>query len=156
ALHGPTVLVDGRPALVTIRPPGRWAVTIDGSIARVVTTGNASDAAFVARHDRGARLEAAFLHAVAHRTTLRSAVGLGAGAPTDPSTLPGPAEAARGWSAVRRRGARVDLPDDALQRAVDVALTQVLLAADAWNPDGTAVAALEDWGFDEHARQAWS
>ena len=87
--------------------------------------------------DRGARLVAAFLYPVAHRTTLRVAVALGTrglGA-VEPAGLPDAAAVARGWQLQLDRGMRVVLPDDALQRAVDTARAAVVLAGQAWKVD---------------------
>jgi hypothetical protein len=47
------------------------------------------------------------------------------------------------------------LPEPTLQRRVDSARAQVLLAGQAWRPDAADVAALEDWGFDDEAAAAW-
>src|SRR5262249_7773310 len=76
ALHDTAVVVAGRPALRVAREPSRWAVGADGSTERVVASGRASSGPFPARADRGARLVAAFLFPLAHRTTLRAAIGL--------------------------------------------------------------------------------
>ena len=129
-----TVFADGRSAVRTPRPPSRWALAADGSTEEIVTSGAASDAPFAPRRDRGARLVAAFLYPVAHRTTLRAAVAIGTrglGA-TEPATLPDAAAVARGWTAQLDRGMRVALPDDALQRAVDTARAATVLAGQAW------------------------
>jgi hypothetical protein len=61
----------------------------------------------------------------------------------------------RGWKAQLDRGLRVSLPDPRLQRRVDTARAQVLLAGQAWRPDVADVVALEDWGFDDEAAAAW-
>ncbi len=153
-----TVYVDGRAALRTARPPSRWAVAADGTTEDTVTSGNASDGPFAPRRDRGARLTAAFLYPVAHRTTLRAAVTLGLrGLGTvDVKALPGPDAVARGWRAQLDRGMRVELPDPVLQTAVDTAWAATLLAGQAWKADPAVVATLEDWGFDAEAAGAWA
>ena len=51
---------------------------------------------------------------------------------------------------------RVELPDAALEAAADSARAQLLLAGQAWMPVPEVVIALEDWGFDDEARAAWS
>jgi hypothetical protein len=157
ALDGTTVLLDGRPALTTTRAPSRWAVSTDGSARRTVTTGAASSGPFPPRHDRGARLEAALLYPVVHRGTFRAAVALRGDVPgeLDLSSLRSAEEAARGWSARLDQAMRVELPDRSLQATVRAAEAEVLLAAQAGNPSGAVVAALEDWGFDAEARAAW-
>jgi hypothetical protein len=153
-----TVFADGRSAVRTPRPPSRWALAADGSTEEIVTSGAASDAPFAPRRDRGARLVAAFLYPVAHRTTLRAAVAIGTrglGA-TEPATLPDAAAVARGWTAQLDRGMRVTLPDDALQRAVDTARAATVLAGQAWKVVPEVVAVLEDWGLDPEAATGWA
>jgi hypothetical protein len=153
--------VDGRPAIITARGPSRWAAEFDGSTERVVTDGRAREGPFPPVANRAARLTAAFLYPVAHRTTFRAAVGL---APSglqyedldlDVGLLPGPDAAARGWVAQLDRGLRVTLPDPVVQHAVDAARADVLLAGQAWMPDPMVVAALEDWGHDLEVLAAW-
>jgi hypothetical protein len=74
----------------------------------------------------------------------------------DLSLLPDAAVAAAGWDAQRRRGMSVVLPDARLQQAVDAARAALLLTSDARSrPSGEEVAALEDWGFDREAADAW-
>jgi hypothetical protein len=159
AVEERVVVVDGRPALVTTRPPARWAADALGGTEGLVTSGQASSAPFPPRADRGARLVAAFLHPVAHRTTLRAAIALTRDGIVDPAldlaTLPHADDAARGWTAQLERGMRIDVPERAVQDAVDAARADVLLAGQAWMPDLAVVAALEDWGFDAEAVGAW-
>lgn len=153
-----SVFVDGRSALRTPRPPSRWAMAADGTTEDIVVRGDASDAAFSPRRDRGARLVAAFLYPVAHRTSLRVVVALGTrglGA-VEPVGLPDAAAVARGWQVQLERGMRVELPDDALQRAVATARAATVLAGQAWKVDPEVAAVLEDWGLDVEAAGAWS
>ncbi|HUF84415.1 MAG TPA: hypothetical protein VMQ81_07475 [Acidimicrobiia bacterium] len=91
----------------------------------------------------------ALVFPVAHRTVRRIAVAL-SDAPddVDVNALPDAESVARGWEAQLERGMRVDLPDAALQRAVDAARADVLL-------EGRDMVALEDWGFDDEATEAW-
>ena len=153
-----SVFVDGRSALRAARSPSRWALAADGTTEDIVVRGDASDAPFAPRHDRGARLMAAFLYPVAHRTTLRLAVALGTrGLGTvEPAGLPDAAAVARGWQVQLDRGMRVELPDDGLQRAVATARAAVVLAGQAWKVDPAVAAVLEDWGLDAEAAGAWS
>ena len=153
-----SVFVDGRTALRTARPPSRWAMAADGTTEDLVVRGDASAAPFSPRRDRGARLVAAFLYPVAHRTSLRVAVALGTrglGA-VEPAGLPDAASVARGWQVQLDRGMRVELPDDGLQRAVATARAAVVLAGQAWKVDPEVAAVLEDWGLDAEAAGAWS
>jgi hypothetical protein len=155
--HG-AIIVDGRRAVVGPRPPSRWAVTRDGSTEAVVTSGRASSGPFPERTDRAARLRAAFLYPVVHRTSLRVAIDArGRGLDlTAPGGAPGPAEAARGWRVHLARGMGAELPDPALQVALDAALARALLAGQRWRGDPEAAAALEAWGHDAEAALAWS
>jgi hypothetical protein len=157
-LDGATVWIDGRAALRTTRPPSRWAMAADGRVRDLVTSGGATDAPFAARRDRGAGLVAAFLFPVAHRTALRAAVALGADGlgSVDVTKLPTAPAVARGWLAQLDRGMQVELPDPSQQLAVDTARAALLLDGQAWRADPGVVAALEDWGFDSEAAEAWS
>ncbi len=157
-LGGSTAFVDGRSALRTVRPPSRWAMTADGTTEELVTSGQASDAPFAARRDRGARLVAAFLYPVAHRTSLRAVVALGTrGIGTvEPPALPEAAAVARGWTAQLDRGMHVELPDDSLARSIRTARAATVLAGQAWKVAPAVVAVLEDWGLDPEAASAWS
>lgn len=92
----------------------------------------------------------ALVYPVAHRTVRRIAVALGPGpSSVQVDALPGAESVVRGWETQLRRGMQVDLPDPALQEAVDRARADALL-------EGRDVAALEDWGFDEEAAAAWA
>ncbi len=153
-----TVYADGRSALRTARPPSRWAMTADGSTEDLVTSGGASDAPFAARFDRGARLVAAFLYPVAHRTSLRAAVALGTRGLGEVAVqaLPAADAVARGWRVQLDRGLRVELPDPVLQAAVDTARPAAVLAGQAWKVEPAVVAVLEDWGLDAEAAAGWA
>jgi hypothetical protein len=161
-MRGSWVTLAGRPALRTPRPAMRWAVATDGDAFEEVAGGRARDDEFGGVHDRAGRLEVAFLHPVSHRSRLRCALVVGAvdrSVPVDGvdlSLLPDAQEAAAGWAAQLRRGMQVVLPDARLQVAVDAARAALLLVADAVaRPRGEEVAALEDWGFDGEAADAW-
>ena len=155
---GVTVFVDGRSALRSSRPASRWAMARGASTRDIVTSGGASDAPFAARRDRGAALVAAFLYPVAHRTTMRVAVALGTHGlgPVEPSALP-PADAvSRGWRAqldrgMRGRAAGACVASGARHRAGHHAARGSGVAG---RP--AVVAALEDWGFDGEAAEAWT
>jgi hypothetical protein len=154
---GATILADQRPAFSAARRSARWAVSVDGTTRRSVAAGDARSEPFGARIDRGARLEAAFLFPVAHRTCLRVCIPVDVRATATPSTseLPDAERVARGWRAQLARGMRVVVPDTRLQAVVDTARAQLLLAGQAWITVGEVVVALEDWGFDGEARAAW-
>ena len=156
ALDGSTVVIDGWPGLATARPPSRWSQAIGRSTEVAVLSGSARTGAFPRVRDRGARIEAAFLHPVPHRGSLRVALsGQRDAVPRDVRALPDAAAVARGWRAQLGRGMRVDLPDPSLAEAARAACAQALLAATGGVPDEDAVAALEDWGFDAEVGDAW-
>src|SRR4029077_20432167 len=83
------------------------------------------------------------------------AIAPAAPADLDLEGIPSSDDAARGWTAQLDRGMRVELPDARLAGAVQAALGQMLLVAQSARPGGDAVAALEDWGFDAEAADAW-
>jgi len=152
-LDGSTVVADRRVALLAARPPARWAVSVDGSTQATVESGGARDDAFVPRVDRAARLDAAFLFPLAHRA--RAQFFLPVGKEEPPAMVPDAEHVARGWRAQLERGMRVELPDPALQGAVETARAAVLLVGEAWITRPEVVVALEDWGFDDEAHAAW-
>jgi hypothetical protein len=156
-IDGATVYVDGRPALRTLRAPSRWATGLPDVVRSVVINGDAADGAFVPVSDPAGRAAAALLFPVSHRTTFRCAVALDARGMRglDPVTLPAPESVARGWRAQLGRGMRVELPEVALQDAIDGARAQVLLEGQVPGAGPEVVAALEDWGFDAEASAAW-
>jgi hypothetical protein len=121
-----------------------------------VTTGHAQTGPFPGAKDRGARLEVAFLHPVAHRTTLRAVLTAGKGAITvDPRTVPDADNVARGWARHLDRALRVELPSDALSARIRAARADVLLAGQGRSPGAAVFAALEDWGFDAETAAVW-
>ena len=159
AVEDAGVVVDRGTALVAPRAPSRWAVARGGTTEVEVCSGAARSGPFPATQDRAGRIEAALLHPVPHRTTLR--VGLTGPpmrgalpiAPDDLRRAPAAAAAARGWKAQLDRGLRVVLPDERLSAAVRAARGQALLATT--RPTADDAMALEDWGFDAEAAEAW-
>jgi hypothetical protein len=156
AVDGPLVRVDGSFGLIAPRAPSRWATSINGPTEVAVCSGAARTGPFPPLRDRAGRLEAAFLHPVAHRTTLRIALLHGGTNPIDPRGLPSATQAAHGWRAQLERGLRVALPDQRLVDAVDAARADVLLEVADPRPSGITAAALEDWGFDAEAAAVWA
>jgi hypothetical protein len=157
-IDGTSVYVDGRLALRPMRAPSRWATGTAAEVEAAVTGGDASDGPFVPVRDPAGTACAALLFPVAHRTTFRVAVALEARGmhDLDPAVLPAPESVARGWRAQLARGMRVELPEAALQDAIDTARAEVLLEAQVPGAGPGVVAALEDWGFDAEARAGWS
>jgi len=155
ALDGATIHVDDRLAALGTRAPQLWAASTDDSTARVVTTGGARREPFTPRRDRGARLEVAFLYPLVRDARLRFVLPAHQRGHEASLAVPEAEAVVRGWRAQLDRGLRVSLPDPALQRRIDTARAQVLLAGQAWRPDAADVIALEDWGFDDEAVAAW-
>jgi len=158
-LEGTSVFVDGSRAIRLPRAPSRWATGPPDAVMTAVTGGDAADGAFVAIHDPAGGGCAALLFPVSHRTTFRAAIALdprGMTSMLDPLTLPASEAIARGWRAQLGRGMRVELPEPALQEAIDSARAAVLLRGGLPGAPASDVAALEDWGFDDEARAAWA
>lgn len=155
AQDGGAITIDRGPGLVLPRAPSRWSVAVAGTTDVEVCGGAAREGPFPPLRDRAGRIEAAFLLPVPHRVTIRVAIAPATPAEVDLGGVPSSDDAARGWTAQLDRGMRVDLPDARLTSAVRAALAQVLLEAQSARPGGDAVAALEDWGFDAEAADAW-
>ncbi len=137
-----TLVVEGVPRL-TLAPPARlW---IGGrSVREVVVSGGVRPDAATAWK---APIEVALLAPLPHRTRLRAVLGR---EPLDPNALADADAVARGWDQQLNRGLQTELPEP-WQARVDAARADVLLA-----PPGAAVfPALEDWGFDAEAAEAW-
>jgi hypothetical protein len=156
AVAGASAQVDRLFLLTTPRAPSRWAKSVGAPVQIPVTTGHAETGAFPGARDRGARLEVALLHPVAHRTTLRAVLTFGKPAPAvDPHTVPDADDVARGWSRLLDRAMRVELPSGPLEARVRAARAEVLLAGQARSPGASVFAALEDWGFDAETVPVW-
>jgi hypothetical protein len=86
---------------------------------------------------------------VPHRTRVR--IALTNGTDVDVVALPDADSVVRAWDRVLDRGMRTELPEP-LQAEIDAARADLLLAA----PSPAALAALEDWGFDDEAVHMWA
>jgi hypothetical protein len=73
----------------------------------------------------------------------------------DVRALPDAETVANGWRRILDRGMQVQLPDRALEARLRGARAEILLRAQATRLDPVVVAALEDWGFDAEAADAW-
>jgi hypothetical protein len=157
-VEGTSVFVDGTRALRLTRAPSRWATGAVDAVERVVTGGDAAEGPFPATSSAAGDVCGALLFPVTHRTTFRVVVALDPRgmSPLDPPALPGTDAMARGWRAQLGRGMRVELPEAALQDAIDSARAAVLVAGQLPGVAPATVAALEDWGFDAEAREAWT
>lgn len=155
AAEGAHATVDRAWDLSWTRAPSRWARAIGAPVQIPVTTGRAETGAFPGARDRSARLEVAFLHPVAHRTTLRTVLTRARPSGLDVRGLPGADAVAAGWRRVLDRGMQVQLPDRALEARLRAARTEMLLRGQDRRPAPEVVAALEDWGFVAEATEAW-
>ncbi len=156
AVDGATARIDRQFALTTPRAPSRWAKTVAAPVQLPVTTGHAETGPFPGARDRGARIEAALLHPVAHRTTLRAVLTVGKHAPAvEPRAVPDADDVVRGWARLLDRALRVELPSDPLMARVQAARAEVLLAGQGRAPGAAVFAALEDWGFDAETTAVW-
>jgi hypothetical protein len=134
-LHGSTVGVDGRVALMLPRQPGRVAGSTfrRGDSAAVVMAGEAGERWRAPVRDQAGLAQAAFVFPLAHGAMLRVAIPLDPGpgarrpgaarraiteAPAFPQVLPPASAVAAGWAAQAERGMRLVLPDERLARAV--------------------------------------
>lgn len=154
-LDGSTVILDGGPALVSTRAPSRWSCAV-GSTEVEVLSGAARSGAFPPVRNRGGRLEVAVLYPVPHRATVRVALPGRRAAPVgDVTATPDAGAVAHGWRAQVERGMTIELPDERFMDAIRAALAETLLAATGGRPDAAALAALEDWGFDDEVATAW-
>lgn len=154
--RGPHASVDNAFVLTWQRAPSRWARTTASPVQMPVVTGRAETGPFPGAKDRSGRLEVAFLHPVAHRTTLRMAVTHSKTVPAfDVRELPDAERTATGWRRVLDRGMQVQLPDRPLEARLRAARAEVLLRGQSLRPTASVVAALEDWGFDDEAESAW-
>jgi hypothetical protein len=140
------VTVDGRTALVFIKPPARVAAsTLDeGDVAEIVTSGAAGTQFPEPLRCKAGRAQAAFIFPLPHTAVLRVVMPLvsprprwwrrGRPRPAFPTALPTAlptAEAvAKGWAVHARTGMRFDLPPGRLADAVEANRRFLLLFSD--------------------------
>jgi len=151
-LHGTTVTVDGRVAMLLPKPPNAVAASTfhDGDCAQQVFAGATSTSFPDDLRDEAGLAQAAFVYPLTHRTTLRVALPLTPEprtrlegrarrrvrkAPSFPEALPSAEQVANGWRSHTDRGMRLVLPDARLQSAVDANRRYLLLFHDG--PDVT-------------------
>lgn len=150
AIDGSVVQVDGLPALVLGRSPGRVALSdgARGDVANVVFGGDAAPVGPAAVSCADGLANGAFLFPLAHAATLRVVLPLGqvVGA-AGPPTYPAAAQVASGWGTHASRGTRIEVPDRRLRDAV-AASTGHLLLGDCSPAVATA---LDLMGFPQEA-----
>ncbi|MGH8976788.1 MAG: hypothetical protein ACRDV7_01845 [Acidimicrobiia bacterium] len=144
-LDGPVLVLDGAPVMTFARRPLLWAGGDRQNVHELVRTGRAHSGE---PPEWKAPVEIALLAPVPHKTMLRTAL---ANESIDIPALPDPSGVERGWQHQLDRGMRVELPEE-LQRQVDTRRADLLLE----QPSASVVAALEDWGFDSEAADAWA
>ncbi|MFZ6004747.1 MAG: hypothetical protein ACOYXM_12550 [Actinomycetota bacterium] len=153
ALHGTEVVVDGAPAVLLPKAPGRVALSdaARGDCASLVLAGEATLVSAGMRVScRDGLANAALLFPLAHTASIRVGLPLGASAGLETSALPTASQVASGWSSHTAGGVRIELPDRRLRDAV-IASTRHLLLGSA---DPEVAAALDVMGFpDEAARR---
>ncbi|HEX4490009.1 MAG TPA: hypothetical protein VH914_02280 [Acidimicrobiia bacterium] len=150
ALDGTTLRIDDR-ALVTLpRAPLRWAVEPRArGVRERVLGGDAASGSFEPVAARRGDLEVAVLFPLAHRTRTRiaAATALPGATSVAVAQLPSADDVERGWDAsLDQRGMRVELPEEALDRAVDAARVTLMLGG---GRDRLVAAASGAWGLDE-------
>lgn len=147
-LDGTAVRVDGAPAIVLPRSPGRLALADAGAdTAAVVFSGGAEPVRTAEVRCADGLANAALLFPLAHAATLRVSLPLTDGAEADPSSLPGADQVASGWATLTRSGARIEVPNRRLRDAI-AASTRFLLLGGA---DPTVASALDLLGFADDA-----
>lgn len=146
-LHGTTVTVDGRVAMLLPREPNEVAASTfhDGDSAAKVFAGETSTTFPDDLHDDAGMAQAAFIFPLTHRTTFRVALPIDAAprtrlgararrrvqrAPRFPKAIPSAEQVANGWRAQTDRGMRLVLPDERLQSAIDANRRYLLLFHD--------------------------
>ncbi len=146
-LHGTTVTVDGRVAMLLPKEPSAVAASTfhDGDCSAAVFAGETSDTFPSDLRDEAGMAQAAFVVPLTHRTTFRVVLPLEPEprtrlggrlrrrierAPRFPRALPSAAQVANGWRAQSDRGMRLVLPDERLQSAVDANRRYLLLLHD--------------------------
>jgi hypothetical protein len=153
-VEGTSVLVDGAPALLAARAPGRMALgdASTGDAATAVLGGEAGEVHPATVTCRDGLANVALLYPLAHTAVLRVVLPLDpAAAPADPAAFPTAEQVASGWAAQAAQGARIEVPDRRLREALRVSLRALLLrAAD----DPAAPAALALLGFGREAARA--
>lgn len=146
-LHGTTVTVDGRIAMLLPKPPNAVAASTfhDGDCSARVFAGDTQPTFPDDLRDDAGMAQAAFVYPLPHRQVLRVALPLEPEprtrlegrarrrvkrAPRFPEALPSAEQVASGWKAHTDRGMRLVLPDERLQSAVDANRRYLLLFHD--------------------------
>jgi hypothetical protein len=146
-VHGSTVGVDGRVALMLPRAPLRLAGSTfrRGDSAATIMRGQAVERWRGPVRDQAGLAQAAFVFPLAHGATIRVAMPLAPGrsdrrrgsskrrlteAPPFPEVLPPAAAVAAGWATQAERGMRLVLPDERLGHAVAANRSYLLVLHD--------------------------
>lgn len=108
------VAVGGQPVLVWDRPPAGAAVGHDAVEALLEVEGGGA-----AGLEHKGRDVAGLVWPLPHSARLAVSASLGRGRPSPPSDLPDADAVVRGWQAHLDRGARIEVPDEALARRIN-------------------------------------
>jgi hypothetical protein len=173
ALRGTTLSVDGQPALLLPKAPGRVAASTfgEGDSAALVTGGEATERFPAGLRCPAGLAQAALVYPLAHGATLRVAMPMAQGrprrrgrrgvtaAPTSlPAAVPPASSVAAGWRSQTDRGLRLELPDPRLADAVDASRRHLLVRGAADGRSGARevaarVAVLDRYGFGDEAAE---
>jgi hypothetical protein len=165
-LDGPSLSVNGVPAVLFPRPPPR-AVATDGDVTDQVLGGLVSGS-FDEVVAPGGDGSAAVIFPLPHTAVLRVALPLDVGRRTSvsyPSAVPDAEQVAKGWEVQTRRGIRLTVPDDRLQGVVEAGRRHLVLAHGGgdvaswprqpieWTEAVSVLDALGAYGFNEEVEQ---
>jgi len=142
------VCIDGRPSVLFARVPARAAGRSSSEEDEDELFGRleSGDASWRTVRCAGRRAQAAFVFPLPRTTSARAVVALGADPVRLPSSIPGPAEVARGWDRLVASALAVDLPAPRLGDAVEACRRRLLLAQDV-EPPAPAVATAARWAL---------
>ena len=154
SLAGPVVRVDGEPALVLPRSPGRVAASVgaEGDAATVVLAGEAEPVGPVSRRCDDGQATLALVFPLAHTATLRIVLPAPGTDTTvlDPLIFPSADQVASGWVTHTRRAARIEVPERRLREALSASARHLLLA----EPSPEVAAGLDLLGLHDEAASA--
>ncbi len=146
-LHGTTVTVDGRVALLLPKEPNEVAASTfhDGDSSATVFAGEATTRFPTDLRCDAGMAQAAFVYPLPHHATIRVAIPIDpeprtrrgrlarrrvASSQGYPAAVPSAEQVANGWKVQTDRGMRLVLPDERLQSAVDANRRYLLLLHD--------------------------
>ena len=162
--QNPVLSIDGLEVMSANRPWQQWALAQDELTLRTAVASHAtSGGSLSSTKMKGQRNGCvALVWPLAHHSTLRVVFPLAPGPQSRVNTmaidgLPTAAAVTSGWETQLERGTRVEIDDAQMQAAIDGARASVILQAfaDTPKPDADLAVALEDWGLEPEAVEAW-